>query len=447
MAERLAIIGGDAAGMSAASIARRRDPDVEIVAFERGPYTSYSACGIPYYVGGVVEDAHRLISRDPEEHRKRGIDVRTGCEVTAIDLAARTLTVRSEQDGECDEPFDQLVVATGAEAKAPPIPGAQAIEPARTVDAGERLRAALDKGGSCAVVIGAGYIGLEMAEAFVMRGMSVTMIDRAPQVMLTLDPDMAERVQAAAQDMGIRVVLEASIEEIVTDDDGAPVEVRTADDTFPADHVVIGTGARPAVAIAEAAGLELGGSGALCVDDHQRCPGHDGVFAAGDCAESWHRVLDRQVNVQLGTHANKQGRIAGMNATGGDARFPGVIGTAVSKICRYEVARTGISEREAAEAGIDVVTETIEDRTRAGYYPGAGPIAVKLVAQAGSGRLLGGQIVGVEGAAKRIDVLATAIWAQLAVDELALLDLSYAPPFSGVYDPLLIAARATAKRL
>jgi NADPH-dependent 2,4-dienoyl-CoA reductase/sulfur reductase-like enzyme len=447
MAERLAIIGGDAAGMSAASIARRRDPDVEIVAFERGPYTSYSACGIPYYVGGVVEDAHRLISRDPEEHCKRGIDVRTGCEVTAIDLAARKLTVRSEQDGERDEPFDQLVVATGAEAKAPPIPGAEAIEPARTVDAGERLRAALDKGGNCAVVIGAGYIGLEMAEAFVRRGMTVTMIDRAPQVMLTLDPDMAERVQAAAQDMGIRVILDASIEEIVTDDDGAPIEVRTADDTFPADHVVIGTGARPAVALAKAAGLEIGDSGALCVDDHQRCPGHDGVFAAGDCAESWHRVLDRPVNVQLGTHANKQGRIAGMNATGADARFPGVIGTAVSKICRYEVARTGISEREAADAGIDVVAETIEDRTRAGYYPGAGPIAVKLVAQAGSGRLLGGQIVGVEGAAKRIDVLATAIWAQLAVDELALLDLSYAPPFSGVYDPLLIAARATAKRL
>jgi NADPH-dependent 2,4-dienoyl-CoA reductase/sulfur reductase-like enzyme len=447
MAQRIAIIGGDAAGMSAASTARRRDPDIEIVAFERGPYTSYSACGIPYYVGGLVEDAHRLISRDPDEHRKRGIDVRTGCEVTAIDLEARRLTVRSDERGESVEPFDQLVVATGAEAAAPPIPGAEAIEPARTVDAGERLRAKLERGGSCAVVIGAGYIGLEMAEAFVSRGMNVTLIDRAPQVMLTLDADMAGRVQRAAEDMGIRVVLEAAIEEIVTGDDGEPVEVRTADDTFPADHVVIGTGARPAVAVAKAAGIEVGDSGALRVDDHLRCPGHDGVFAAGDCAESWHRVLDRHVNVQLGTHANKQGRIAGANATGGDLRFPGVIGTAVSKICRYEVARTGISEREAGQASMDVVTATIESRTRAGYYPGAGPIAVKLVAEAGSGRLLGGQIVGVEGAAKRIDVLATAIWAQLHVDELALLDLSYAPPFSGVYDPLLIAAHETAKRL
>jgi NADPH-dependent 2,4-dienoyl-CoA reductase/sulfur reductase-like enzyme len=444
MAQRLAIIGGDAAGMSAASIARRRDADLEVVAFERGDYTSYSACGIPYYVGGVVEDARRLISRDPEEHRKRGIDVRIGCEVIGIDLAARRLTVHSK-DGESQEPFDQLVVATGAEAAAPPIPGAEAIEPARTVDAGERLRANLDRGGRCAVVVGAGYIGLEMAEAFAMHDMNVTMIDRAPQVMLTLDPDMAAHVQRAAEDMGIRVVLDASIEEIVTGDDGAPVEVRTADATYPADHVVIGTGARPAVKVAVQAGLSVGDSGALAVDDHQRCPGHDGVFAAGDCAESRHRVLDRQVNIQLGTHANKQGRIAGTNATGGDVRFPGVIGTAVSKICRWEVARTGISEREASDAGIEVVSATIEDRTRAGYYPGAGPIHVKLVAEPGSGRLLGGQIIGVEGAAKRIDVLATAVWTQLAVGELALLDLSYAPPFSGVYDPLLIAARATAK--
>ena len=447
MRRRLAIIGGDAAGMSAASIARRRDADLEIVAFERGPYTSYSACGIPYYVGGIVEDAGRLISRDPDEHRRRGIDVRTGCEVTAIDLAARRLTVRCKPDGESSEPFDQLVVATGAEAAPPPIPGAEAIVPARTVDAGERLRAALERGGRCAVVVGAGYIGLEMAEAFAKRGISVTMIDRASQVMLTLDPDMAARVQEAAEGMDIRVVLDASIEEIVTDADGAPVEVRTASATYPADHVVIGTGARPAVTIAKEAGLEVGDHGALRVDDHQRCPGHDGVFAAGDCAESHHRVLDRQVNIQLGTHANKQGRIAGTNATGGDVRFPGVIGTAVSKICRYEVARTGISEREAEDAGIAVVAATIEDRTRAGYYPGSGPIWVKLIAETGSGRLLGGQIVGVEGAAKRIDVLATAIWTQLAVDELALLDLSYAPPFSGVYDPLLLAARETAKRV
>ena len=442
---RLAIVGGDAAGMSAASSARRRDPELEVVAFERGPYTSYSACGIPYLIGGSVGDAGRLISRSPDGHRANGIDVRTGCEVVAIDLAARTLTARTAAGAESTEPFDELVVATGAEAVTPPIEGAAAIEPARTVDAAERLRAALERGGRAAVVIGGGYIGLEMAEGLTDRGLDVTMIEQADQVMSTLDADMAARVQDAAEAHGIRVLVGARVEEIVRDDAGAPVAVRTARGTFPADHVVVGTGARPAVGVARAAGLEVGDSGALRVDDHQRCPGHDGVFAAGDCAESHHRLLDRPVNIQLGTHANKQGRIAGVNATGGDARFPGVIGTAVSKICRYEVGRTGLSETEAGAAGIAVVSASIEDRTRARYYPGAGPIWVKLVAEPGSGRLLGGQIVGVEGAAKRIDVLATAVWAGLAVDELALLDLSYAPPFSGVYDPLLIAARATAK--
>ncbi len=223
--------------------------------------------------------------------------------------------------------------------------------------------------------------------------------------------------------------------------------VRAGGETIDADHVVMATGVKPAVGLAEDAGIELGPSGAVRVDDHQRCPGHDGVYAAGDCAESWHRILERPVNIQLGTHANKQGRIAGANATGGDERFPGVIGTAVSKICRYEVGRTGISEHEADEAGIDVVSTTIKDRTRAGYFPGAGPIWVKLVCEPDTGRLLGGQIVGVEGAAKRIDVLATCVWAGMAVDEIELLDLGYAPPYSGVYDPLLVAARAARKRL
>jgi len=416
----------------------RRSPDPG-----RGAYTSYSACGIPYVVGGVVEDAGRLISRSPDEHRDRDIDVRTNSEVLAIDLAARTLTVRSD-GAETRESFDQLVVATGAEPVLPDVRGAEAIEPARTVDAAERLQAALRRGGGCAVVIGAGYIGLEMAEAFAHRGLQVTMIDLAEQVMGTLDADMATHVQDAAEAQGIRVVLGAAVEEILTED-GVPVAVRAGGDSYPADHVVIGTGARPSVGLADAAGLTLGDSGALRVDDHQRCPGHDGVFAAGDCVESHHRVLDRPVNIQLGTHANKQGRIAGVNATGGDVRFPGVIGTAVSKICRWEVARTGISEREAQAAHIAVVSAKIEDRTRAGYYPGSGPIWVKLVAAPGSRPLLRGQIVGVYGAAQRIDVLSTAIWTGLAVDELALLDLSYAPPFSGVYDPLLIAARVTAK--
>jgi NADPH-dependent 2,4-dienoyl-CoA reductase/sulfur reductase-like enzyme len=447
MTQRLAIVGGDAAGMSAASTAKRRDPDLEVVAFERGPYTSYSACGIPYFLGGVFEDSDRLVARSPDEHREHGIEVHTRTEVTAIDLGARRLTVRDQAGAERTERFDQLVIATGAEAVPPDIPGAEAIEPASTIGAAERLDTSLRRRGDAAVVVGAGYIGLEMAEALVQRGLHVTLAERAPQIMSTLDEDMAAHVQDAAEGIGIRVLLGAEVEAIEVGDDGAPRAVRLAGETLAADHVVLGTGARPATALATTAGLETGDSGGLRVDDHQRCAGHDGVFAAGDCVESWHRVLRRPVNVQLGTHANKQGRIAGANATGGDVAFPGVVGTAVSRICRYEVARTGIGEREAADAGIEVVAVTIKDRTRAPYFPGAGPIWVKLVCEPDSGRLLGGQIVGVEGAAKRIDVLATCVWSGMAVAELELLDLSYAPPFSGVYDPLLVAARAAAKAL
>jgi NADPH-dependent 2,4-dienoyl-CoA reductase/sulfur reductase-like enzyme len=445
---RLAIIGGDAAGMSAASAAKRRDPDIDVVAFERGPYTSYSACGIPYFVGGLFDDADRLVSRSPEEHRQAGIDVRVRTEVRGIDLDRRVLTVyeRSEQRA-VEEGFDELVVATGAVATPPPIPGAEATETARTIDAAERFRAGLERGGAKAVVIGAGYIGLEMAENLVDRGMAVTVIDQADRGMGTLDRDMADHVQDGAEAHGVRFVLSTEIEEIVLDDAGKPAAVRTSEGELPADHVTLGTGARPDVRLAEEAGLRVGDTGALEVDDHQRCPGVDGVYAAGDCVESQHRVLDRAVNIQLGTHANKQGRIAGLNAAGGDARFPGVVGTAVCKVCKYEVARTGITEAEAHEAGIDVVSAVVRHSTRATYYPGAGPIWVKLVADPGSGRILGGQIVGVEGAAKRIDVLATCVWTGVAVDELALMDLSYAPPYSPVYDPLLIAGRAAARAI
>src|SRR5581483_5430728 len=286
-----------------------------------------------------------------------------------------------------------------------------------------------------------------MAEALVLRRLDVTLIDRHHQVMPPLDPDMAAHVQAAADGAGVRILLSTDVREIHADEQGRACRVTTSAGELPADHVVLSTGTRPASALAAAAGLSLGVTGAVRVDDRQRCPEQDGIYAAGDCAESRHRLLPDPVNVQLGTHANKQGRIAGTNLTRGDVAFPGVIGTAVSRICRYEVARTGLNEKEAAAANVPVVSATIKAATRAGYYPGAGPIWVKLVANAVTGRLLGGQIVGVEGAAKRIDVLATAIWGDIPVAELELVDLGYAPPYSGVYDPLLIAARQTAKRV
>ncbi|MEP6953281.1 MAG: FAD-dependent oxidoreductase [Solirubrobacteraceae bacterium] len=439
MAERLMVIGGDAAGMSAASTAKRRDPDLDVVAFDRGPYTSFSACGIPFYLSGVVERSDGLIARSPEEHRKNGLAVHPRTEVLSIDLDARSATVRDATGAERREGFDQLVLATGAESVALPVPGAERAEPARTIPEAERLKFALEHSGTSAVVVGGGYIGLEMAEALVERGLTVTLVEREQSVMASLDEEMAAHVQDAAEGVGIDVRLGATLEEI------RKHSVVVDGEEIDADHVIAAAGVRPAADLAVDADMSVGESGGICVDDGQRCADHDGVWAAGDCVETWHRVLKRSVSVKLGTHANKQGRVAGINATGGDAAFPGVIGTAASRICRYEVARTGITEAEAAQAGIEVRSALIKDRTRAGYYPGSGPIWVKLVVEPGSGRLLGGQIVGTEGAAKRIDVLALAVWNEMAVDELALVDLAYAPPYSGVYDPLLVAAYATAK--
>src|SRR4051794_10976439 len=445
MGDRLAIVGGDAAGMSAATNARRRDADLEIVAFERGPYTSYSACGIPYFVGDLVHEIGDLVVRSAERHRENGIDARTGAEVVGIDLDARELTVRAD-GAESREPFDRLVIATGARAVALPIPGVEATEPARTLDAAERFRAQVEaQHGDAAVVVGAGYIGIEMAEALVQRGLRVSLVERADQVFPVLDADMAGHVREAAEGVGIEVHTGTAVEEVLVGDDGAPRGVRTSAGELPARHVVMATGVVPDVALATAAGLPIGESGALAVDDHQRAG--DGVWAAGDCVESHHRLLGRGVNVQLGTHANKQGRLAGVNAARRDPAFPGVIGTAISRICRREVALTGLTEREATAAGFDVVAVKVEAQSRAGYYPEAGKVWVKLVAERAGGRLLGAQVVGAETAGKRIDTLAMAIWSGMGVDELQWVDLGYAPPVSPVLDPVLVAARVAAGKI
>ena len=260
---------------------------------------------------------------------------------------------------------------------------------------------------------------------------------------------MGELVADALREVGADLYLEERVEEFELDD-GTVRAVRTASRVLPADLVVLGLGVRPASALAEAAGIRVGETGGIVVDDHQRTSA-EAVFAAGDCVETFHRVSRRPVAIALGTHANKQGRVAGINCTGGDVAFPGVVGTAVSKICKYEVARTGLTEREAADAGFDAVAVTAEATTRAGYYPGARPITVKLVVDRGGaggrGRVLGGQIIGEEGAAKRIDVVAMAVWTGMPVSELLNVDLGYAPPLSPLWDPVLVATRRAVAEL
>jgi NADPH-dependent 2,4-dienoyl-CoA reductase/sulfur reductase-like enzyme len=279
-----------------------------------------------------------------------------------------------------------------------------------------------------------------MAEALHQRGMPVTVVEGAAEPMATLDPDMGALVANAIRSLGIELRTNTTVEGFETDGHGHVRAVVTKEGTLRADVVVLGIGVRPNVALAREAGIAIGETGGIATDPRMATSA-DGVWAAGDCVETRHRVTGRPVVVALGTHANKQGRVAGENATGGDAAFAGVIGTAITKICAYEIGRTGLNEKEAKAAGFDHATTTIESTTRAHYYPNSQPITIKLVVQRGSGRLLGAQIVGKEGAAKRIDVLATAIWAEMTVDEIAQLDLGYAPPFSPVWDPALIAAR------
>jgi NADPH-dependent 2,4-dienoyl-CoA reductase/sulfur reductase-like enzyme len=447
---RVVVVGGDATGMTAAAqaVARAGRDALEVLAFERGHHVSYSACGIPYWIAGDVSKVDELIARTASAHRERGIDLRTRTEVTAIDLSAGTLTVRRLDDSSSENVgFDELVLATGAVPIRPPLPGIDAtgIYGVQTLDDGVAVLDGLADAPRNAVVVGAGYIGVEMAEALVRRGLRVIVVDQAPEPMTTLDPDMGALVHSAMEGMGIEVRTGTAVNGFDTGSDGRVRAVSTDAGSLDADIVVLGLGVRPNTELAAAAGLPLGQSGGLLTDMRMRVPGHDGVWAGGDCVEVVHRVSQRRVHVPLGTHANKHGRVIGINLAGGYATFPGVVGTAVSKVCDLEIARTGLLEAVAEAAGFSAASVTIKSTTRAGYYPGTTPISVKMLAETGTGRLLGAQLVGREGSGKRVDVCAVAVWQEMTVGEMTDLDLGYAPPFAPVWDPVLVAARKAAR--
>ncbi|WP_086798449.1 FAD-dependent oxidoreductase [Streptomyces caniscabiei] len=445
--ERLVVVGGDAAGMSAASQARRlKGPDtLEIVAFERGHFTSFSACGIPYWVGGDVPERDDLIARSPEEHRARDIDLRMRTEVVEIDVEGSRVRARDLDAGtESWTAYDKLVIATGARPVRPDLPGVDApgVHGVQTLDDGQALLDTLTATeGRRAVVVGAGYIGVEMAEALINRGYEVTVVNRGKEPMSTLDPDMGRLVHKAMEGLGITMVDDAEVTALRTDDDGRVRAVATEDAEYPADVVVLGIGVTPETELARAAGLPVGDHGGLLTDLAMRVRGHADIWAGGDCVEVLDLVTGRERHIPLGTHANKHGQIIGANVGGGYATFPGVVGTAVSKVCDLEIARTGLREKDADRAGLQYVTVTVESTSRAGYYPGAAPMTVKMLAERRTGRLLGVQIVGREGAGKRVDIAAVALTAGMTVEQMTALDLGYAPPFSPVWDPILVAAR------
>ena len=439
MSDRLVVIGGDAAGMSAAMQVRRRQPEREIVVLEKGRWTSYSACGIPFLVGGSVGELDDLVARSPATFRaEHAIDVRLGHEVRAIDLGARQVEAWDHDAGHTVTlGFDTLHVATGARPLRPDLPGldSEMVHGVQTLDDAAALQAKVEADGvTRVVVVGGGYIGLEMAEAFVHRGLRVTLVESADQLMPTLDADVAAPLDGALRGLGIDVRLGTPLEAV---DGGAVV---AGGERFPADLVVLGLGTRPNADLVAAAGVEVGVKGAIRVDRRQQTSAA-GVWAAGDCCESHHLVARAPVHIALGTVANKQGRVAGINMAGGYAAFPGVLGTAVTRVCHVEIGRTGLSLREAERHGFVAVEASVEGQTRAGYLPERKRITIKALAEAGTGRMLGAQIVGEEGTAKRIDVLATAIQAGLTAEEVVELDLGYAPPFGPVWDPVHLVGR------
>jgi NADPH-dependent 2,4-dienoyl-CoA reductase/sulfur reductase-like enzyme len=446
---RLLVVGGVAAGMSAASRARRLRPDVEIVVLEKGQDVSYGACATPYYVAGVIEERDRLIRYDADFFRReRRIDVRLGAEALELDLRRKSVTYRAGGTTEATA-YDALVLATGAVPVKFPLPGIDlpGVLFLRTLEDADIIKRTIEAGVERVSILGAGYIGLEMAEAFSARGAAVTVFELLPNVLSTYDPDMSEIVERELLDQGVILHKGTRVEGFEPASGGDRVGYALASGRrIATDAVLVAAGVKPATALAASAGIELGATGAIRVDARQ-VTSDPSVLAAGDCSEALHVVTGRPAWIPLGTTANKQGKVAGENAVGGNARFGGIAGTNTTKVFDLEVAQTGLSSASAEREGLRVASVRITAGSRAHTYPGGSPITVKLVFDADSGRVLGAQMAGREGVAKRIDTIAAAIHARMSVTGLAEIDMSYAPPFAPVWDPVLIAASEAVKKV
>ncbi|MBU0702726.1 MAG: FAD-dependent oxidoreductase [Chloroflexi bacterium] len=446
METRLIVIGGVAAGMSAAAKAKRINSEMEVVVYEKGPHISYGACGMPYLIAGDIADYRSLIVRTPEQMAKQGVQVHVRHEATAIDPAARTVTVRDlEGEREFVQEYGRLVIATGARPVRPSLPGLDlaGLFALRSLEEGRAiLRFLKDNRPRRAVIVGGGYVGVEMAETFRRLGLEVTMMIRSGQVMrATLDGDVRALLEEELARQGVEIV---AGQPVAFEGSGRVETVVTEGGSYPCDVALLGIGVRPGVTLAQSAGVALGTTGAIATDDHMRTNLPD-VYAAGDCAEAFHLVTGQPAYIPLGSTANKQGRVAGTNAAGDEATFGGVVGTMVVRAFDVAVASTGLTAAQARELGYVVRAPIVKAMDVSHYFPGAARIQVKLVVDEKTDRLLGGQIVGRHSAVKRIDVLATALHHRLTVSDLQRLDLSYAPPFAPVWDPILVAANVAAK--
>lgn len=432
---KIIIIGGVAAGASAATRARRMDDSCEIIIFEKGPYVSFANCGLPYYVGGDIPDREDLLLVSPELFNDRfHIDVRLHHTITSIDREKKTVNV-SFMGAAYEEHYDKLIIATGAEPVIPKIDGngLKNISTVFTISDVDDIMAALKEGVKSAVVIGGGFIGIETAEALLRRGINTTMVEQAGQLMSIFEPEFSRPMERHLSAAGLKLQLGMSVSAF--HGDGAVSSVELSDGTvIPAELVIMAAGLRPRSELAAQAGLRLGRTGAIVVNSAMQTNDPD-IYAAGDAVESFHMVSGAPIRVSLASSANRQGRIAGNNAVGGNLEYKGTLATSVIRVCDITAARTGLSPQDAKAAGLDCFSVYVPEASNASYFPGAGWMILKISAEKGTGRLLGAQAIGERGVDKRIDVLATAIYAGLTVYDLENLDLGYAPPYSSAKGP------------
>lgn len=455
---RLLVIGADAAGMAAAHqalrSARQYGKDLEVLALEMSDHTSYSQCGIPYWIAGDVADEADLVARTAEEHRARGVDLRMRHEAVGLDLAAGKVEVRDHDQGrDLTLGYDELLLATGAAPVMPEwvhIDGAlpEGVAAVKTLDDGTAWRRLLDRRPGSAVVIGGGYIGVEVAESFVRRGVPTTLVTRRTPMRASMVPEMSEEVQRGLEKIGVTVCTGSPVDGL--ERRGDDYAVITADGTEHLGAVVaVCIGVAPRVELAEGqlplATRQHPWARRAFVPDHTQRLG-DGVWAAGDNSAVFDIVLGEWNYLPLGTHANKAGRVAGINLGGGHAEFRGACGTAITRAGELEVARAGLLPDWADRLGLDYVTASMGSTTASGYMPESNPMKLWGIAEKGTGRLLGAQITGGRGAGKRIDIVATAIFAGMTAAEVAYADLAYAPPFSPAWDPVQILCRKLADR-
>ncbi len=452
MAEKVIIIGGTAAGLSAASKAKRVNPDLDIKVFEKSGYISYGACGLPYFVGGIIKEPENLISLTPEQMKeKRGIPTFTHHEVIKINRELKTVLVKNLDDGSVKEhSYDKLVLATGARPVKPAIPGieSEGIYYLRTVEDGIRLKDTVLKGkeGAKAVLVGGGFIGLETAEEIAQSGIKVTLIEGSSRLLPFLEESFSEQILNTLRKHGVNVLLGEKAGEIEAKDGYASAVITDRGQRLDADFIFVSAGVKPNSELAEEAGLSLGVKGAISVTDYMETS-DPSIWACGDCAEARHVITGKPVYIPLGTTANKQGKIAGDNLAGNREAFAGVLGSMVTKVFDQYIALTGLTLSEAKDAGYDTETVCITKGDKASYYPGAGENRIYLIFDKFSGKLLGAQAIGTESVAGRINVFAAAITANMTVEQVNQLDLVYAPPVAPVYDPILIAAAQAVKKV